>query len=189
MKKIILAVCLLVLLAGCNNQKQTNQSTEEKTKQTTTETDEKQTKPVTENNTTPIVKPQASTNTYQNNEYGFQITLTENWKNYKTKIEENDGNKTIRFCANIPDSEMYTEIPGYHCLFGITITNKAKWGKNAEPCKKDRNSGMCDWIDNELSRNNDYVFSWGAAQDYGDKEEKYFQDISKIIDSFKLIKN
>jgi hypothetical protein len=188
MKKIILVACLLVLLAGCNNQQQTNQKEVEKTKQTTAETEKKQTEPVVEKKETTTVKPQTNTNIYQNDEYGFQITLTNNWKGYKTKIEKIEGDKTIRFCANIPDSEMYTEVPGFHCLFGITITDKVKWDKEAEPCKKDRDSGMCDWIDNELGRNDKYVFSWGAAQDYGDKEEKYFQDISTIVDSFKIIK-
>ena len=57
---------------------------------------------------------------YQNEEYGFQLTFTDNWKDYQTKITKNDdASIDIDFCASIKNSKLATDIPGYVCLFKI----------------------------------------------------------------------
>jgi hypothetical protein len=127
--------------------------------------------------------------TYQNEEYGFQLTFTDVWKDYQTKVtKNNDSSVDIDFCASIKNSKMATDIPGHVCLFKIIVSDVKKWDMDAAPCKKDRNSGMCDWINNELGRNDKYVFSYGAAQDFGNEEKAAFDDIQNIIKSFKLTK-
>ncbi|MEM9685805.1 MAG: hypothetical protein AAF934_02665, partial [Bacteroidota bacterium] len=121
---------------------------------------------------------------------GFQITLTDNWKDYKTKITEKEAYAFIEFCVFSPDTKMGTEIPGYVCLFSIDITDKTQWDKDAEECKKnpeDVDSGMCDWIEDEISRNDKYVFSTSHAQDFGFEEDIFFQDMETIIGSFQFI--
>ncbi|MFH1772749.1 MAG: hypothetical protein ABH818_00085 [Patescibacteria group bacterium] len=152
--------------------------------QPVTRTQPAKTAPVTQQPATKQL-PQA----YQNEEYGFQLTLTDVWKDYQTRVTKNNDNSVdIDFCASIKNSKMATDIPGYVCLFKIIVSDVKKWDMDAAPCKKDRNSGMCDWIDNEIGRNDKNVFSYGAAQDYTNEEKIAFDDIKEIIKSFKLTK-
>jgi len=73
-------------------------------------------------------------------------------------------------------------------LFNISMNNRKEWDESTEPCRRDRNLGMCDWIDSEIARNDRYVFSYGIINgDYMKGQKEAFEDIQKNIGTFKFI--
>lgn len=140
---------------------------------------------------------------YKNKEYGFQIVLTDNWKNYSVEkenaykmglrdVELTDPNrKRIRFCLkNQFGKDQYRK----ECLFAIDIISskiKNEYEKDIIECEKEqKETGIAMYPCNEeIGRNNKYIFLGKViVQDSSDKGAIALQDVSKILSSFQLTK-
>ena len=83
----------------------------------TTETQTEQA-PVTEEEVSAeTTKPTVKANVYRNEEFGYQITLTENWKDYITESREIPNGKLIDFSS----ATKFTA-SGYAEIFNIAAT-------------------------------------------------------------------
>jgi len=127
----------------------------------------------------PIVNGTEDWQTYINTQYGFELKLPDSWSGFITRESPNK----ITFCIKILNPITKT-IPGYSCLFNISIKDRLQWEKDAAPCLNGK-AVMCDWINDVVGKNNKYVFSKiVAVQDYNDEEYPYIQDVSKVFFKF-----
>ncbi len=112
---------------------------------------------------------------YQNSEFGFQLTMTENWETYKvTKVEQYDGSFVINF--EHPDG----------CAFPIFAIETQTW----EECKRkkeEKEPRAYYWCFGELGRNEKYVFA-PANQPPDCLAGEVKDEVSRIIKSFEQIK-
>ncbi|MEA2088284.1 MAG: hypothetical protein U9O55_00355 [Patescibacteria group bacterium] len=123
---------------------------------------------------------------YSNKKYGFQLTLTSNFKNYKIKTTNSNTliDNVIEFST--PTNFLNSYNFGYSQLFNISVYDIKKWDKDVKFCKEDY-PGKCDWIDHEIARNYEYVFSHGVINgDCMEDQKEAFNDIQKIIKTFKF---
>ena len=65
---------------------------------------------------------------YQNEEFGFEITLTDIWDGYKTKTESDTTRTYIKFQIPIEDTN-YGNRDGYATPFFISVFSISKWQK------------------------------------------------------------
>ena len=122
---------------------------------------------------------------YLNKEFGFKLTLTENWENYHVDLKKDENVIYIKF-FNREDSNLLS-------LFQIAIYDIGYWDESIKVCEKNPDSNMiCNWIDKkkELIRNDKYVFSGGITlqDDCPSIYKLAFNDIEKIIQSIELTK-
>ncbi len=124
-------------------------------------------------------------NVYINKEYGFQITLTDNWKGFKTSMRKINGNTIIDFSSPTEFTDS-----GFGVLFNIAINDKDEWDKEVEDCKKDYATelDMCSWGESELARNEKYVFTSSHINgDPGEDQLAALRDYEKVISTFALV--
>ncbi len=134
---------------------------------------------------------------YSNQEYGFQITLTNNWKNYfiETKIDYNQGMLNVEL--NDPNHKrikFYLETAHKECLFAIDIIDsklKEEYEKDVSECEKEqKETGIAMYPCNtEIGSNDKYIFLGKViVQDSTEQGSVALQDVSKIFKSFQLTK-
>lgn len=201
MKKntLSIAICLLFILTGCSHQ-QANQN-----KKTDVKIDAEKNQITNfqeQGEKIKKIQTQASNSSiYKNEEYGFQITLTDNWRNYTTipmmgKIILKDGDIFgIEFCIPLSaDSHMRTKMPGYECLFKISMLNireNEEYQKRVDLCEKEqKETGRAMHLCNsEIGRSNEYIFLGNIiVQDSSDEGAVALRDVEKIFSSFQVIK-
>lgn len=112
--------------------------------------------------------------TYVNNEYGFQITFPESWQGYL--VTENKYGK---------GSEISFGFPEQKGLFVVGVYTKDDW----EAMKEDINSGnVPGHLPEVLGKNNKYIYASVFTYEVANGLEKQAEDITKIENSFKLLK-
>ena len=144
----------------------------------------------------PKPTPIAGSRIHLNRKYGFQISLTDNWKNYETEIEigyevglrdfeRNDPDrKRIKFCLQ----SRYKE-----CLFAIDILDiklENEQKKDIALCEKEqKDSGVAMYpCDTKIGRNDRYIFLGKViVQDSTSEGSIALGDVYKIFNSFQLI--
>ncbi len=99
------------------------------------------------------------TNTYQNEEFDFQLTLKDSWKDYKavTSTEKTDfGVGVVNFYLPTEKEQEFTDYPGYIegyvNLFSIGVYDKEGW---EDP---ERDKEFDDMYGEVIAENNKYVF-------------------------------
>ena len=143
---------------------------------------------------TPKSIPIADNNIYSNQEFGFKITLTNRWKDYKTFSIKGDPNLNIKFCIpSSANSKFKTKTPGYECLFKLSalkIKEKEKYQKSIDLCEKQqKETGVAMRPCNaEIGRNDKYIILGEViVQDSTDKGMLALKDVDKIFNSFQSI--
>ncbi len=136
--------------------------------------------------------------TYINEEYDFQLALTNAWLNYKTlphiykSLSGEDDVFGIDFCLPLSsDSSMITKIPGYECLFkisGISIEKSDKLQEKITLCEKEQENlnAVGRKCNNEIGRSDKYIFlSNVIVNDSSNEGSLALKDLTKIFESFK----
>ncbi|OGZ67315.1 MAG: hypothetical protein A3D35_01015 [Candidatus Staskawiczbacteria bacterium RIFCSPHIGHO2_02_FULL_34_9] len=127
-----------------------------------------------------IQRPVFFWETYKNNEYGFQITLTDVWKGYKVLTDQDDnwGAHSLSFEVLTKDTSYPSYSSGYATVFTIVAFPHELWTKLQ---KEEGPHGAY------ITENNDFVFAyyqWQAAPD--DLWNVNF-NVPEIISTFKFI--
>lgn len=79
---------------------------------------------------TPTASATTDWKTYKNDQYGFSVTLTDNWQHYRYEEElPNDGSAVVWFRFYIPttDKNWSDALSGYANPFVISVYTKAQW--------------------------------------------------------------
>jgi len=121
-------------------------------------------------------------NVYKNDEFGFQITLTDNWKDYIVVPREIPNGKLLDFSS----ATKFTG-SGYAELFNISILTIAGWDKERAECLAlVDDPGICDY--NEIGRSATHVFDSGHINGFPqDDQVEALADYDKIIGSFTVL--
>jgi len=111
-----------------------------------------------------------SGNIYQNTTYGFQITLPDEWKNFKVDIDDKQiaETETVYIHFLIPTTDKTfpgailksgAKLPGYVDVFAISVWKKSRWDKdlNSQECKTNP-SPDCPYEGSILGKSDKYVF-------------------------------
>lgn len=125
---------------------------------------------------------------YKNNEFGFQLTFTDQWKGYKVKeyapgaMASYEPNAIAAFTFLMPttDKELGRLDNGYYNMFSIIVFSKSGWQKETSQ------DGPKAYL---LRENNSYVFAETFPQGYGNdqKLEALSHAMGTVIDSFALL--
>jgi hypothetical protein len=103
--------------------------------------------------------------TYRNDEYGFQVTVPSSLGSYKTMVEKDYGGTGVTYVHFIfPTKETMQEenfvthekFPGYVSLFALTAYTKDAYAKAAADCQKNPTP---DCPDDKMGENNKYIFT------------------------------
>lgn len=97
---------------------------------------------------------------YTNTQYGFSLTLTDAFKNYKvTEVAPKDNFATKYLYFAIPTTDTSWKESnvesGYFSPFAVSVYNQAQWAK----AKNEPLTGS------SIGQNNDYVFTLTGSQD------------------------
>lgn len=115
--------------------------------------------------------------TYRNEEYGFEVTLTDVWNGYRAITKPNITHIDINFQIPTKDTS-YGDKSGYATPFIISIYPISEWQK------KQQEEGPSPIY---INQNNVYVFSYSTWQDQPlDFIGKHI-DSSQILSTFKFI--
>mgnify|MGYP001561411868 CR=1 FL=1 len=120
--------------------------------------------------------------TYKNDEYGFQLMLTDEWKNYRVLKDSRDSNGVYYLEFEVPTLDKnYRDYRGesYATPFGIMIFTKDLWLK----VKKEEGPKP-----NYIAENSKYVFTYYRWQDAPEDLISINFNVDKIISTFKFIK-
>ena len=120
--------------------------------------------------------------TYVNEEWGFQVTLTGPWENYQVKKRESDnqwGGAMFEFQVPIQD-KVYKNGDGHAAPLMIVIYPRKEWGA----LEKDENAGPHGTF---IAKYEEYVFTSSGWQDAPPELMYVDFQIPKITSSFKLI--
>jgi hypothetical protein len=119
--------------------------------------------------------------TYRNEKYGFELTMTDSWKNFITKENPNG------------DIEFYASAESFR-LYYVGVVSIQEWDKEKEACKQksqDEQDGIpCyPYFSWEIGRNDKYVFVAHPPQDFPSEDQYLVDDFqSKILTTFKFTK-
>lgn len=120
--------------------------------------------------------------TYRNEEYGFEMSFTEDWRGYKV-ISSGKQKGTYFFCLptvnkDYPDSHCGGDLhSGYASLFYITIFSHQEW---TEEQKKVVGRAIF------VAENQDYVVGYGKAQDSPRDLLDQYAKIDQILSTFRF---
>lgn len=116
---------------------------------------------------------------YVNTDYGFKLSLSEEWRGYEVVTKEpDDANATayLYFCLPTQDTSWQDEKPGYFCPFAVTAVPVNRWD---------------DFIaENEprtptlLGKNTSYALAYSTAQAAPTDGEEIVKTIKSVVDSF-----
>lgn len=146
----------------------------------------------TVNSTSTPVTEAADWHIYKNTDYGFQLTLTDNWKNYKvakkSTIDPSESIATYYFGLPTTGTSDGIMPEGYYSFFAVGVYTKVQW---AEYEKLDQVSKDTLGIQNDK-----YVLAWNHAQsapsDFTNEVSnplfKANSDVSEIIKTLSFIK-
>ena len=116
---------------------------------------------------------------YRNEEFGFEMTFTEVWKNYEVIITKNNESTYVGFRRPTKDSDIVTINPGYAELFHIWPMEIKEWEENLKFGRV--------WDSLDLGRKDGYVFVFmGGNGDIPEDQEEALKDIHKITATFKF---
>jgi hypothetical protein len=119
---------------------------------------------------------------YTNDDYGYQLTFTNNWKGYEVKeVNNTDSGKTWYFGVPTTDSSFQkttsTSSLGFVNLFAISAYTESQWQENQA-----NDAGKSTY----LGENSKYTFGYAHAQ-YGSESATLANaDISMILKTFKV---
>lgn len=130
--------------------------------------------------------PQNSQTIYINNTFGFKLTMTPNWKEYKAKEETSGGDFEVgRISFSLPTAEknwMAPDMPGYFNAFVISACVKDSWDETVRANKGSMPMGE------EVGRNNLYVFVWSHfnGDPPSDVSLQAVRDMQTIVDGIEV---
>jgi len=131
-------------------------------------------------NSTPIYKYGTSL-VYQNAKYGFQLTLTNAWKNYRA-VEYPDH---VDLGVPTKDSTWNRDAGGYDDPIEIAIYTKSAWDASAPHGNYNGPGGGGAYI----TENNDYVFAYVQLDEVAKDLKNVNFNIPEVIKSFKFNNN
>lgn len=112
----------------------------------------------------------ANWKTYRNEEFGFEVKMSDGWSDYSAKkVKDGDNVYTIIF-----------EHPN-RCVFGIFICPIKDW----EECRAEKNPNELYWCLRELGRNEKYVFHTGSSPT-DCPDDKLVDEVKNIYKSFQI---
>jgi len=127
------------------------------------------------------VNKTADWHTYKNDKYGFEITFTDAWKNYKTVETGDNQDATIQIQIPTTDPN-WKRFGNLATPLDIMIFTKAQWAQASKQAL----------APNLITQNNQYVFAYTGWQDvpsdFGGSNSIGYQklEFDKVISSFKL---
>lgn len=136
----------------------------------------------------------ASNNTnYTNKRYGYQVNLTDSWKDNKI-VENSDGSVDFKVKTLSGAGEYWT-------LWHIVVEDVKAWDRDVQECENTRKQSQisldatveweskCSFMSSKIGRNDKYVFMAISAQDFDGKDQVLHDDFRyKIIPTFKFTK-
>lgn len=142
-----------------------------------------QTQPVTETKSEGAQQIMAEWKTYKNEKLGFEIQLTDVWKDYMVKVDDGSqgegGSQSVKFYVPTTDSVYSGDIQGYASPFVITAYIKSLW----ETISKEEPRTAT-----YIGEKGMYVYTYSQWQDPPrDLAGKDFE-VPKIISTFKFTK-
>ena len=169
---IVLVGALSYLVWASNTAPDTTDNSAATTKKTTTNT------PSTSTTTPSTTKTDGtdSWKTYTNSDYGFTLTFGDLWKGYKVKETTIDLSSTITYHFTMPYSDneaSETHDKGYYSILFVNIFTKDEYNKV-------ENKGLL------LGSNNNYVFTYGGAQESVETLKALQADVTNVASTFKL---
>lgn len=110
---------------------------------------------------------------YKNDEFNFELTLSEEWKAYKINELGNKNVKNIGFHLPTTDpnyiSPNVTDIPGYAPVFVLNIFSESEWKNLLSECQKEWTVG-CVTNEDILAMNDQYyifaTYANGGPSDF-----------------------
>jgi len=121
---------------------------------------------------------------YTNTDYGFTMTLTNNWKGYKIKtVKPTDGTAVAYLHINVPttDAGWVDDSPDsfthYASMMVIGVYTTAEWDTiqaSGEP------------TDKKLTQNSQYVFGYSQAQSIPTDLTAAYKEVAAVAATFKL---
>ncbi len=122
--------------------------------------------------------------TYENQDYGFRLKMTDVWKDYKVHVKPTDGGFGAAKIDFYLPSQManYTDQPGYVNLFTVNAYYIDLWSDYQEFCQ----TAMC--AGEEIGRNSQYVFTYYHINGFppDDVSSQAMPDMEKIIKGIEI---